>query len=106
MRPSRVKNPVIGVISMRPSSRPPVGNRFRFTANTMMRMSPSQKIGTDTPMSEPIMATKSARLLRRVAATTPARMPRMEAMMMETRDSSTVAGNRVRISRATGSPVL
>ena len=65
-------------------------------------MSPSQKTGVDTPMTEKTRATWSARRLRRTAARIPRGMPTVRQRTRLARVSSRVAGKKSARSRVTG----
>src|SRR3954469_6870491 len=68
-------------------------------------MSPSQKLGTDSPRSARALATHSAGRPRRTAATMPAPTPSRVANAMASSDSSIVTGSAVRSIEVTLAPV-
>ncbi len=68
----------------------------------MININPSQKIGMETPMRDPIMLAASHTELRREAAIIPAGTPMSTATNMALRASSMVAGKRCFNSWAIG----
>ena len=67
---------------------------------------PSQKLGSESPMSPPMRATTSARERGRMAERSPSGSPIATAMSVAAAASSSVAGKRSVISTRTGRPVL
>ena len=74
--------------------RPELGSTCSTPANRMMRRTPSQKIGMETPTRAKIVARPSIGEFLWVAETTPRATPTTPAMTIATRASSTVAGKR------------
>ncbi len=69
-------------------------------------MMPSQKAGTDTPITLTIATAKSGSELRRSAATTPSGIPTRIDTTNAVPANSNVFGNRWAIRNATGSLLL
>ncbi len=86
------------------SRRKPVGKTRRVTPKNHASMTPSQKMGIETPMSAPSRARLSTTELRHTAEATPIGMPRPTATTIAAVASSTVAGKRRSRSVSTGSP--
>ena len=74
-------------------------------AKTRMPISPSQKLGTDSPISATLLAAQLAGPRRRTAATTPAPTPMSAAIAMANTASCSVTGMAWPMELATGSPV-
>ncbi len=66
---------------------------------------PSQKLGSDRPMSPPMRATTSMRERERIADRRPSGRPMTTAINVAAAASSRVAGSRSVISTSTGRPV-
>jgi len=81
---------------------PPDGSQPRNTANSMISRRPSQKMGMDTPMREPIMVIPSSREFRREAEMIPTGTPTIREINKERNASSKVAGNRIASVSPTG----
>src|SRR2546422_790065 len=77
------------------SRRKPVGRTRRVTPKNHASMTPSQKMGIETPMSAPSRARLSTTELRHTAEATPIGMPRPTATKIAAVASSTVAGKRL-----------
>jgi predicted aconitase len=86
------------------SSRNPVGSQRSWTPNTQASITPSQKIGIDTPASAQSRERLSSHEFRHTADTIPIGIPKASASRIAAVASSTVAGNRRRRSTRTGSP--
>lgn len=76
------------------SSRAPVGKTCKMTAKKKISISPSQKIGIETPVSASSILKVSNQEPRRMAEMIPAGMPTMIATKMAPNVSSIVAGKR------------
>ena len=74
-------------------------------AKTSTPISPSQKLGTDSPISATLLAAQLAGPRRRTAAISPAPTPISAAIAMANMDSCRVTGMACPIELATGSPV-
>src|SRR5690554_1914152 len=85
--------------------RPPAGTQPSMTANSMISMSPTQKLGREKPSTEPDMMARAGRLSGRRPAYTPSGTPTTMEMNMASVASSSVAGMRSRMSRMADSPV-
>ena len=81
-----------------------MGSQRSITPKTHASISPSQKIGIDTPTSAHTRARLSRNDLRQTAETMPIGIPTSSASTMAAVASSTVAGKRRRMSGSTGSP--
>ncbi|MNV56278.1 hypothetical protein D3C71_1485520 [compost metagenome] len=85
--------------------RPPAGTHPRITANTMMSIRPTQKLGSEKPRTEPVMIARDPAALGLRPARMPSGTPISTDSSMATQASSTVAGMRSRMRCMAGSPV-
>ena len=81
---------------------PPTGSQLSQSENTTINTRPVQKIGIDSPKSEPSRASPSNNELGRTAEATPAAIPATVAMTSAATVSSSVAGHASASSAATG----
>jgi len=82
--------------------RPETGSHPSETEKTMASKGPSQKFGTEMPMSASVVAAKSTAVPARAAATTPRGMAIDVATTMAAAASSSVAGSRSAMAARTG----
>jgi hypothetical protein len=80
------------------------GSQPSDSENTKINMSPSQKLGIETPESAATVLRESSHPWGRSAARVPRAMPSTTAMPRPTSASSRVNGSTFAISRPTGSP--
>ena len=80
------------------SPRPLTGSQPSCTPNTMMSISPTQKVGNEKPRMEPAMMIRPASECGRRPAHRPSGMPSVTAISIAITASSRVAGKRSRIS--------
>src|SRR5712692_3676926 len=74
---------------------PEAGNHPSRTEKNRINMIPSQKLGMDTPQSDPLLARTSQSVLRRTAARTPVGIAMPTAMSNDRNASSIVIGSFV-----------
>ncbi|KAG0937990.1 hypothetical protein G6F31_015519 [Rhizopus arrhizus] len=85
--------------------RPPAGTQPSITANTMISIRPTQKLGSENPSTEPVMMAREPGACGLSPARMPSGTPISTDSSMATQASSTVAGMRSRIRGMAGSPV-
>src|SRR5687767_10184011 len=88
------------------SPRPVEGSQPRITANTMISISPTQKVGSEKPRIDPAMMARLAGDSGLRPAYMPSGMPNTTARMKAAKANSSVAGMRCRISLSAGSPKM
>ena len=86
------------------SPRPVEGSQPSITANTMISIRPTQKVGSEKPRIEPAMMARLAGDSGLRPAYMPSGMPNTIARMKAANASSSVAGMRCRMSLSAGSP--
>src|SRR5437588_8537607 len=86
-------------------TKPDAGSQPRRTEKNRISMIPSQKLGTDTPHNDALLASTSQAVLRRTAASTPAGIAIASAMSTARQASSTVIGSFFATVVITGSRV-
>src|SRR5690606_15029247 len=85
--------------------RPPAGTQPSITANSMMSISPTQKLGSEKPSTDPDMMPRDRKFSGRRPAYTPSGTPTTMEMNMASVASSSVAGMRSRMRCMADSPV-
>ena len=86
--------------------RPDVGKIFKIPASSRINMMPSQKLGILMPKRPKLVPRLSIHELGLEPAITPKGIAKRVAMIIEKKASSIVAGRRVLMTLATGSPYL
>ncbi|KAG1385976.1 hypothetical protein G6F59_017093 [Rhizopus arrhizus] len=81
--------------------RPPAGTQPSITANTMISIRPTQKLGSENPSTEPVMMAREPGACGLSPARMPSGTPISTDSSMATQASSTVAGMRSRIRSGT-----
>src|SRR5437899_7333653 len=84
---------------------PDAGSQPSRTEKNRISMIPSQKLGTDTPQSDALLARTSQNVLRRTAARTPAGIAMPTAMNNDRNASSLVIGSFAATDLTTASRV-
>src|SRR2546425_2703243 len=74
---------------------PEAGSRRCGSEKNRINMIPSQKLGMDTPQSDPLLARTSQSVFRRTAARTPVGIAMLTAMSNDRNASSIVIGSFV-----------
>ena len=102
IKASRRSKLVTGSMVIPGLSLPPEGSHLSITEKNMISIIPSQKIGIETPISDPILVTPSIREFRLAADRIPIGMPTIKAINIATNANSMVAGKRSFMVSTTG----
>ncbi len=101
-RPSTVRKLSGTPSTLTVSPRPLAGSQPSLTANTMISISPTQKVGSEKPRMETVMMVLPTRPCGRRPAHRPSGMPTSTDISMADTASSIVAGKRSRIRPSAG----